>query len=347
MVSGAERNHLPMLDKPDFPDEKIIACLQADFGLGIVQIAFLPLGNNMSTAVYRAVADDDTSYFCKLKRGVFDETSVALPKLLSEQGIAQIIPPLATNRGQLRAALDEFNLIVYPFVAGKNGFDVELTNDQWADFGAALKRIHTTILPPALTQNIEKETYDPYWREQCKQFMAHLDSETFDDPVLVDLAKFLRSKRDMVLDLLGHAEQLAHVMTARSLECVMCHTDIHPGNLFIDTTGALFIVDWDYPALAPKERDLMFIGGGQGFIGRTAQEEEQRFYQGYGQGQIDPIALAYYRYERNIMDIAVACEQILSSKQGGQDRAQTLGYLKWSFMPDCAIEIALKMSSGS
>ena len=91
----------------------------------------------------------------------------------------------------------------------------------------------------------------------------------------------------------------------------------------------------------------MFIGGGQGFRGRTAQEEEQRFYQGYGQGQIDPIALAYYRSERNIMDIAVACEQILSSKQGGQDRAQTLGYLKWSFMPDCAIEIALKMSSGS
>lgn len=336
-----------MLDKPDFPDEKIIACLQADFGLGIVQIAFLPLGNNMSTAVYRAVADDSTSYFCKLKRGVFDETSVALPKWLSEQGIAQIIPPLTTNTGQLRAALDTFNLIVYPFVVGKNGLDVELTNGQWADFGTALKRIHTTILSPALTQNIEKETYDPYWREQCKQFLAQLESETFDDPVLIDLAEFLRLKRAMVLDLLGRAEQLAPTMTARSLECVVCHTDLHPGNLFIDTTGALFIVDWDYPALAPKERDLMFIGGGQGFRGRSAQEEQQRFYEGYGQEQIDPIALAYYRYERNIMDIAVACEQILSSKQDGQDRAQTLGYLKWSFMPDCAIEIALKMPIGS
>src|SRR5262245_57595018 len=118
-----------MLDKPDFPDEKIIACLQTGFGLGIVQLAFLPLGNDLSTAVYRAVADDDTSYFCKLKRAFFDETSVALPKFLSEQGIAQIIPPLTTNMGQLRATLDDFNLIVYPFVAGKNGFDVELTND--------------------------------------------------------------------------------------------------------------------------------------------------------------------------------------------------------------------------
>ena len=335
-----------MLDKPDFPDEKIIACLQANYGLSIVQVAFLPLGNDMSTAVYRAVADDDTAYFCKLKRGVFDETSVALPKLLSEQGIAHIIPPLATNMGQLRAALDAFNLIVYPFIAGKNGLDVELTNDQWADFGAALKRIHTTILPPALTQTIEKETYDSYWREQCKQFTTHLERETFDDPVLVDLAAFLRSKREMVRDLLGREERLAHVMAARSLECVVCHADIHPGNLFIDTKGTLFIVDWDYPVLAPKERDLMFIGGGQGFMGRTAQEEESLFYQGYGQPQIDPIALAYYRSVRNVMDIAVACEQILTSKQGGQDRAQTLGYLKWSFLPDCAIEIALKMPAG-
>jgi spectinomycin phosphotransferase len=54
------------------------------------------------------VADDETPYFCKLKRGIFDETSVALPNFLSEQGIGQIIPPLATKTGQLRAELDEF-----------------------------------------------------------------------------------------------------------------------------------------------------------------------------------------------------------------------------------------------
>src|SRR5262245_45586620 len=116
-----------MLAKPDFPDEKIIACLQMEYGLQISQITFLPLGGDLSTAVYHTVADDETPYFCKLKRGVFDETSVELPKFLSDQGITQIIPPLVTKTGHLRAALDEFNLILYPFVDGKNGYDVELT----------------------------------------------------------------------------------------------------------------------------------------------------------------------------------------------------------------------------
>src|SRR5215203_3835479 len=114
-----------MLDKPDIADEKIIACLQAEYGLRIIQIAFLPLGGDLSTAVYRAVADDETPYFCKLKFGIFDEISVELPKFLSEQGIAQIIPPLITKTGQLWAELDEFKLILYPFVDGKSGFEIE------------------------------------------------------------------------------------------------------------------------------------------------------------------------------------------------------------------------------
>ncbi len=41
--------------------------------------------------------------------------------------------------------------------------------------------------------------------------------------------------------------------------------------MLIDANDALYIVDWDNPILAPKERDLMFIGGGQMGDGRTAQ----------------------------------------------------------------------------
>jgi spectinomycin phosphotransferase len=104
----------------------------------------------------------------------------------------------------------------------------------------------------------------------------------------------------------------------------------------------LFIVDWDYPMLAPKERDLMFIGGGQGFMPYIAEQEELLFYQGYGQPELDRIALAYYRYERGITDISVECERILSSTLGAQDRAQALEILQLYFLPGCTIEMAFK-----
>ncbi len=54
----------------------------------------------------------------------------------------------------------------------------------------------------------------------------------------------------------------------------------------------------------------MFVGGGPGETGYTPEEEETLFYQGYGQSNINQIAIAYYRDERIIEDIAVECEQI-------------------------------------
>ena len=114
-----------MLEKPDLPDDKIIACLQAEYGLRAAEIAFLPLGADVNTAVYRVIADDAAPYFLKLRSGVFDETSVALPKFLSDQGVAHIIAPLATSTGQLWANLDAFKVILYPFVEGRNGYEIE------------------------------------------------------------------------------------------------------------------------------------------------------------------------------------------------------------------------------
>ena len=329
-----------MLEKPDVKDEQLINCLENAYELSVEQITFLPLGGDLSSAVYRVVAGDKKTYFCKLRRGVFNENSVALPKYLNKQGITQIIPPLVSHSGQLRIELDEFMLVLYPFVEGMNGYDVELSEHQWADFGAALKQIHALQVPPELSPKIRRESYSPEWRETCRNILRRLDEETFEDSIILEMIAFLRSKREMVLHAILRAEQLVHLMLHRSMKFVLCHSDIHPGNLFIDNKGSLFIVDWDYPLLAPKERDLMFIGGGQGFIPYIAEREEKLFYRGYGPVQPDPVALVYYRYERGIMDISVECDRILSNTLGRETRAQAFEILKLYFLPGCTIEIA-------
>lgn len=83
-----------MLEKPDLEDGRLVACLNDEYGLLVGQVSFLPLGADRNTAVYRIIADDETPYFLKLRGGDFDETSVLLPKFLSDQGIEQIIAPL-------------------------------------------------------------------------------------------------------------------------------------------------------------------------------------------------------------------------------------------------------------
>lgn len=329
-----------MLEKPDIEDSCLVASLQDGYGLHAIQVSFLPLGADQHTASYRVLARDQTPYFLKVRRGAFDEASVALPHFLRSQGVTPIIAPLTTKAGQLWAGLGSLKLVLYPFVEGENAYGVALSERHWHDLGKALKRIHTVELPPAIIRVIQPETYSPEWREMTRGFLERVEDDTFDDPIAAELAVFLKAQRAEVLNLVGRAEQLAGSLQARSQHRVLCHGDLHPGNILIDASNALFIVDWDSPVMAPQERDLMFFGGGLGFAGYAAQEEEALFYRGYGPTPIDPTALAYYRYERIVQDIAAFCQQLLLTNEGGPDRERSLGFLTSNFLPKGTIAMA-------
>jgi len=331
-----------MLTEPNLQHESIVTCLLREYGLPVAQIAFLPLGADLNTAVYRATTEDGESYFCRLRSGAFDETSATLPKFLRDRGVKQVIAPYTTRTGALWTSLDAFTAILYPYVEGRNGREVVLSEQHWREFGRALEALHTTDLPPDLAGRIRQETYSPRWRNVVRIFLARVQVEVYDDPVAVELADFLGAKRDKISDLVGRAEQLAQILTAQPRDRVLCHSDVHGSNVLVGADGALYIVDWDDPILAPKERDLMYVGGAQGFVGHTAQEEEVLFYRGYGRALVDPFGLAYYRYERIVEDIAVYCEQLLLSDKGGQDREQSLVYLKSNWDPGGTIETAYR-----
>jgi len=335
-----------VLTKPEIADESIVACLLANYGIGVEELAFLPLGADRATAVYRLVANDETPYFLKLRRGEFKALSVALPRFLGEQGIKQVIAPLLTTSGQLQATLGEYRLVLYPFVAGRDGYEVKLSASQWNDFGAALRRVHETRLPPALLERLNRETFSPRWREDVRRYLAQARTGPFADALAEETAAFLVDKGDETLYLVERAERLAAVFQARAPEFVLCHADIHAGNLLLADDGACYIVDWDEASLAPKERDLMSIGGG--LLGRwvSPQEEEALFYRAYGQTEIDPFGLAYYRYERIIADIAGISEQMFAAADSLADRRQFFGYLTSNFLPGHTIDMAYRVDPG-
>src|SRR6476469_881035 len=104
-----------MLEKPDLPDDQLIDCLQLNYSLRSAQVNFLPLGNDMNTAVYRVLAEDAQAYFLKLRSGAFNDITVAIPRLLGDQGMAQVVAPIATSSGALWARMSDFAVILSPF----------------------------------------------------------------------------------------------------------------------------------------------------------------------------------------------------------------------------------------
>ena len=329
-----------MLEKPDIKDEEITDCLHAAYGLSVKNLGFLPLGADLNTAVYRVVTTDETAYFLKLRRGEFNEAAVTVPNYLSGLGVNQIIRSLTTQSGQPWTRLKPYTVILYPYVEGQNGFERAMSDQQWVEFGVALKKFHTADIPSGITDSIAQDKFSPRWRETARLFLTRMEEQTFVEPVAVQMAAFLRVKRDETLALIQRAERFAQMLMQQPPAFILCHADIHAWNLLLDDKGAFYIVDWDTLIFAPKERDLMFVGGGLGGYGHSPQQEEALFYAGYGQTQIDPVAMAYYRYERIVEDIAVCCEQVFLSDDGGEDRRQALKYLKSNYAPNGTIAMA-------
>ena len=319
-----------MLEPPDLLPEMIAACMQEAYGVYAREIAFLPLGADSQSAVYKVAAGGGLAYFLKVRWGAFDEMSVVLPGYLASQGIRQVIPPLVTRRGTPWAEMGGGRVTLYPFVEGHDGFAAALTPAQWAELGAALRKLHNLSLPPALAGRVRREAYSPQFRDTLRCSMGRL-AEGVDEPAARRLAVFLDERRDAIVRLVERSEALAQELRARQPPLVLCHSDVHAANVLVDLGGALYIVDWDEPVYAPKERDLMFPGGAQGFLGYDPEEEEALFFEGYGRVSVDTAALAYYRYERIVADLAIFCEQLLFSTEGGPDRAQALGWAMSNF----------------
>jgi spectinomycin phosphotransferase len=329
-----------VLERSEIPGEQIRAALHDDLGLSIAALAFLPWGADPHSASYRAETADGASYFVKLRSGRFHTASVALPRYLHEQGVPHLIAPIPTRSGRLWAELPPYKLIVYPYVAGHDVYNTDLTDEQWLAYGATLRRIHDTALPPELLSAIHEEDYTPRWRDSVRRALQLGPGDIVDDRVAREVHALLHAERGAILNLLDRATRLAQSLQSDPFPFVVCHSDLHAGNFHVTERGDFYLVDWDEPVRAPRERDLMYPGAGLMGKWRSSPEEERLFFAGYGPVAIDRSALAYYRAERIIADIAIYGEELLLSTAGGDDRAQSLRYLASNFAPGGTIELA-------
>jgi spectinomycin phosphotransferase len=326
-----------MLEQPNLSDAVIAACLRDSFGLNIVQISFLPLGW-VNNALYRASEQGGISYLLKLRRGLFNQAAVAVPAFLHASGIRQVVAPTPTTNHLLWVRAHGFVWTLYPFVDGKTGFEMALSQPHWIALGQIMKAIHSARLPAALVEQVPQEDYSPRYRMQVREFDEQVQRQRFADPIAARLAAFWLAKRDDILAVVDRADQLAQSLRQRAVERVICHSDLHGRNVLIAGSDQVSIVDWDEPILAAKERDLMFIGGGVGGIWND-DHEAGWFYQGYRSTQIDLAALCYYRYERIAADIAGCAEQIFGMQASVEERAKGLGIAN-QFLPNNVVDIA-------
>ncbi len=286
-------------EQPRIPEERLRAFLQDQYDLYPVTLEFLPRGKDYKAGVYRVVSEQSTAYLLKVTSRSLYEPRCLVPRYLNDQGIISVVAPVPTKSNALWTKLMDWTVIVYPFIDGDTSL-IGMTNEQWKEVGTIFKRIHQVRLSPEGFESLRKETFDPtvYARWVRSFETQHLHSRQGGSVSERALCASWVAHQSTIHSGATSLEKLAEVLQLRTFPYVICHADLHAANLLRDHAGHVFVIDWDEVMLAPKERDFIFI--------RAPQADA--FWEGYGQREIDWIALTYYLWERVVQDL-IECTQ--------------------------------------
>lgn len=300
-----------MLEDPGLDPQELVAALRAAWAVDATAFTFVP-GFDMRAASFE-VATTGASVFLKVRFGPVAEAPLEVPRALLEAGVVNVLAPLRTPAGGLWQALGDRSLVLYPFVRGRSAMDVGMSADQWRTFGATLRAVHDSPLAERFADRLPAETFGLASATTVRRVLARPSRPTrpsAGSPARRRLGALLRAQADRIEATLERAEELGRRLAGHPLARVLCHADIHAANVLVADDGRIFLVDWDGPMLAPRERDLLFVIGSR--IARVVEpDEEAWFFEGYGDVPVDREAIVYYRYERIVEDIGEFASSVL------------------------------------
>jgi thiamine kinase-like enzyme len=129
--------------------------------------------------------------------------------------------------------------------------------------------------------------------------------------------ELILSHRSEIRSYLDRLKELQGIVWTRARDMVVCHTDLHGGNLLVDSQGNLYILDWEGAMLSPPEQDLFFFAGEDTFWDLFWPNYQHE----YGAARLDVETLGFYYYRCGLEDLAEWIQRFLYVDQDDeQDR---------------------------
>ena len=324
-------------DRSDLDEDVFATALRVHYDIDAVSLAFVSGGEDAFAWVYRV----DTRYLVKVREAHGSrDVAAAVSRYLVDSGVPHVVAPIPSTAGLLTVEDGGFSYTVYPFLDGRTGVDAGLTEQHWLELGRLAQRLHATVLPADLARQVATETYRPAEIDSIAQVDRAVSEGHFAGAVAEETAAFWAANRAEILALAARTAELGPLVEQLSLPLVLCHADLHTWNVMIDSEGELWLIDWDEVIYAPKERDLMFVVDGIG-AGLVAPHETARFFAGYEETTVDPLALSYYRHAWAVQDIGGYGERIFCAPSLGEEaRANAARILRSLFAPGEIVDLA-------
>jgi spectinomycin phosphotransferase len=245
-----------MISEPNIDKSNLIELLEDNFNFKVGNITFNPKGE-ASWSYFVDIGDE--KYFLKLFKiqdfnlAPFEFTA----RLFSECEIKNIIHPIKTTSDKIFVSFEDFKLVLFGFIDGKTIREQPLNESQLEELGELLVKVHNS--KDIIGAYPQKEEFDNPHKNDINKIYESLEKLDDLNEIKEKTKQLYLDYKDKFLDEQNKLEELINKLKDQNIEFVNCHGEPSPGNVMVSNDGQIFLIDWDFPLFAPKEKDLLFF----------------------------------------------------------------------------------------
>jgi spectinomycin phosphotransferase len=311
----------------DIDEADVWGAIRQAYGLPVERITFSTTG--WISYCYKVETVAGERYLLKL----YDESAPApllassrdfyLPltyQLCTRHLLPQIACPVQALDGSFTIRTGCYLLILFHYIEGKPVGFGRLPDEILVKLAGLVGQLHRSTRSIELANPLI-ERFEIAFEDALPKWLEALASlEPGARAGLRAYRELLVPHKDEIRGYLDRLKGLQSVMRSRAREMVMCHTDLHGGNLLVDRAGNLYILDWEGAMLAPPEQDLFFFAGEDRFWDLFWPNYSREF----GPARLDVDVLAFYYYRRGLEDVAEFTKSILYTDQDDEKDRETI-----------------------
>jgi hypothetical protein len=316
----------------DIDTAGLIAKVSQDYSIEVHEIDFIP--GSFVAFCYSVNCSNHDRYFLKLfddsrlGRISVDRMGFYLPltwELHSKNILPNIPYPIKTRDGRFSTEFHGHPIVLFNFIDGDLvGYENPMPDGTLAKLAGLVGITHGC--------RYQLETPFPF----VENFGIPFESDLIDGLNALEkitkkdnwgkreLRELLQPRKDEILGYLNRLKELQSISRRAAKEMVLCHTDLHGGNLIMDDAGRLYILDWEGTILAPPQHDLFVFAWEDRFVDVFLPN----YQRGFNPMGLNSDIFGFYYYRRNLEDLTDWIVRILYENTDQEQDRQDLDGIK-------------------
>ena len=299
--------------------------LQEKFGISVTNFTLVPRWE--AVRAYVVEGSNQEKFFLKIyaDNHVPDSAFRFANDLFTKAGVRNVAHPITTGKGQIRIQIGHFHIALFSLISGKTAEEQKLTDGQLERLGQLLAETHQS--KTIIGEYSVRENFEIPFKDRIVAVFNEMSKITGNSTKYKNkLKSFLEPHRKKFMEELGTLGELQRKVRRKNLEFVNCHGEPSPGNVMSSNTGEVYLLDWDQPIFAPKEKDLLFF-----------KDNIEPVMKGYSlfskDNDIDGDVMEFYGHLWNLGEIADYGNKILFQNYSDAQNQIWLDSLKggWDF----------------